>query len=68
MICPRCKNDALKEEHEFCFKCGLNLRAVETKSPPLSQRDKAASKELDQIEQNSDVNTSDSTETLHGKS
>ena len=26
MKCPKCKNDALEEKHDFCFKCGFALR------------------------------------------
>lgn len=25
MKCPKCKNDALEEKHDFCFKCGFAL-------------------------------------------
>ena len=73
MICPRCEKGVLEEKEAFCYECGLCgltlCPAERTKSPPLLRLDvKTASKEPDQTEQDSDVNTSDSTETLHGKS
>jgi len=74
MICPRCKKGVLEEKEAVYYKCGLcglTLRTVEeTTAPPLLRLNdhETASKELDQTEQDSDVNTNESAETLHGKS
>ena len=37
MICPGCQNASLKEDDNFCSKCGFNLKASE--EAPSSQPD-----------------------------
>ena len=54
MRCPRCENDALEEEHDFCFKCGLGLRTnQETTSLPPSQVNTASTDLITQAVQES---------------
>lgn len=57
MKCPKCKNDALQENHAFCFECGFDLRENnETTSPSPSQREATTkSEDFNQAAEDSDV-------------
>ena len=57
MRCPNpgCKNNALKEEHAFCFECGTQLKAPEKASSPSVETPATNAKDLTCIAQNSDV-------------
>ena len=59
MKCPKCKNDALQENHAFCFNCGFDLgENNETTSPSPSQREATTELEdFNQAAEDSDVIT-----------
>ena len=54
MICPRCQNTSLKEDDNFCSKCGVNLKASE--DAPSSQLDNKAAEDFPRKAGDSDVN------------
>ena len=53
MKCPKCKNDALEEKHDFCFKCGHALRG---NGETISQQGDAPQTDVTQTTQDSEMN------------